>query len=292
MKKALLLVGAAWLLTRGCSTATAPLKIATFNIERFGADEKHTDLRRLTALVAEISPDVLAVQEIEDPARFSRFVERLGGDGRHYRLALSECGGGAGMRVGFVYDADRVRLDGVAEYPELDPRREGACTRGERPGLVGRFGFGDQRFALVAVHLMAYADEEFAMKRRNQWRRAFELTDGLRAAGWPVAILGDTNSTGWLNDRHGERTFIRDEARRHNLRVITDNLECSEYFVKDERLQPSMLDHVVASADFPARRAATVNGFCARLECRGVAVRDAPSDFWQVSDHCPVSVSR
>ncbi len=266
-----------------------PLRIATFNIERFGADEKPTDIARLIDLVDELAPDVLAVQEIEHPARFARVVERLGRGGRRYALALSRCGGGSGMRVGFVYDPARVQLESVSEYPELDPRGEGACSRGERPGLVGRFVRDGRGFALLTVHLAAHGDEEFAMKRRAQWRRAIEIVGELRAAGLPAAILGDTNSTGWRDDRHGERTFIADQLARAGLRLITGELACSEYYEHDGRLQPSMLDHVAVTPDFPLG-AAAVHGYCARLACRAVDASDAPADFRRVSDHCPVSV--
>jgi endonuclease/exonuclease/phosphatase family metal-dependent hydrolase len=292
------LAAAALLVRRACTrtpAASAPaadaraLRIATFNIERFGAVEKDTDLGRLITLVDDLAPDVLAVQEIEHPGRFARVVERLGRGRRTYALALSRCGGASEMRVGFVYDTARVRLDGVDEYPELDPRGEGACSRGERPGLVGRFtrtGDGGGRFALLAVHLAARGDEEFAMKRRAQWRRAVEIIAALRM---PAAMLGDTNSTGWRDDRHGERTFIHDLVTRAGLRLATDGLDCSEYYEHDGRLEPSMLDHVVTTRDF-ALAGATVHGYCARLGCRAVDAREAPVDYRRVSDHCPVSV--
>ena len=257
-----------------------PPRIATFNIERFGAPEKRTDDTRLVALLDSLDADVLAVQEIEDPRRLARVVERLG-----RRYALSQCGGASGMRVGFVYDPARVELESVREYPELDPRGEGACTRGERPGLVGRFSSASGRFALLAVHLAARGDEEFANKRRAQWRRAIEIVSSLDV---PAAILGDTNSTGWLDDKYGERSFIEGLLRAANLRLVTGELGCSEYWEHDGRLEPSLLDHIAVTAGFPAR-AAAVHGYCAQLACRAIDAARAPDDYRAISDHCPVT---
>src|SRR2546430_10988746 len=80
---------AVWALRPTRHEAAAPLRLATFNIERFGSDEKETDLERLVVLVDELDPDVLAVQEIEHPAKFARVVERLGRGPRRYPCARS-----------------------------------------------------------------------------------------------------------------------------------------------------------------------------------------------------------
>jgi endonuclease/exonuclease/phosphatase family metal-dependent hydrolase len=268
---------------RSCACSDAPLRLATFNIERFGAPEKRTDTDRLVAILGGLDADVIAVQEIEDPAQLERVAARLG----RYTAAVSRCGGGSNMRVGFLYDGARMRVESLHEYPELDPRGEGACTRGDRPGLLARFvSSGGEHFALLAVHLTAHADEEFARKRRSQWRRAIAIA---RDAGVPTAILGDTNSTGWLDDRHGEHRFIEEELAGAGMKLLTGKLACSEYFTRDQRLVPSMLDHVAVTAGFPASRAA-LHGYCRELACREIPAGDAPSDFAQVSDHCPVSV--
>jgi endonuclease/exonuclease/phosphatase family metal-dependent hydrolase len=194
------------------------------------------------------------------------------------------------MRVGFLYDRERLAAGDIREYPELDPRGEGACSRGERPGLLVRFTpRGGAPFALLTVHLAARGDEEFARKRRSQWRRAISIAEAEHARGVPTAILGDTNSTGWLDDRHGERSFIEGELARAQMTLVTAALPCSEYFARDERLIPSMLDHVAATRGFPAARA-TLHGYCRELACREIGARDAPPDYSRVSDHCPVSV--
>jgi endonuclease/exonuclease/phosphatase family metal-dependent hydrolase len=281
VRRFLLALAGLFLLYRACGKHEAPLRIATFNIERFGDPEKRTDTARLVEILGGLSADVIAVQEIEDPSRLERVAAKLG-----LRMALSRCGGASEMRVGFLYDPKKLRLESLHEYPELDPNGEGACTRGERPGLLARFEVNERSFALLAIHLAARGDEEFATKRRSQWRRAIAIATSQSV---PTAILGDTNSTGWLDDRHGERSFIEEQLGKANMSLLTAALPCSEYFVRDDRLTPSMLDHVAVTAGFPASRA-TVHGYCRELACREVPAREAPRDYARVSDHCPVTV--
>ena len=111
------------------------LRLATFNIREYGVPP--TDDRRLAKLLAGLDADVIAVQEIQAPARFAALVGGLRVPGRRYAFVPSRCGGRLGMHVGFVYDAARVKLAGTPrEFPELDPEAEdeGACGDGDRPG--------------------------------------------------------------------------------------------------------------------------------------------------------------
>jgi endonuclease/exonuclease/phosphatase family metal-dependent hydrolase len=269
------------------------LRIATFNIERFGDDDKVTDLPKLVALLDTLDADVIAVQEIVDPALFARTVEKMRVEGRDYRLSLSRCGGQSRMRVGFIYDAKRVSLSDTVEFPELDPGGEGRCTLGERPGLLGKFTIGDSPFELLAVHLAARGDEEHAMKRRKQWERALQIVAGRRKTSTrAIAILGDTNSTGYLDDRFGERTFLEQKLKEADLVLRTAEVPCSTYWRPDDgdTLAPSMLDHFAATPNFPARGEARVHGYCAETKCRPLDLDESPKERHTVSDHCPVSV--
>jgi endonuclease/exonuclease/phosphatase family metal-dependent hydrolase len=273
-------------------THQAPLRIATFNIECFGGRDrdrggaKYTDDDRLLELVRSLDADVMAVQEIESPARLDRLVGRLGS----YRVALSRCGGASGMRVGFLYRPERVAFDGIDEFPELDPDGRGRCDRGERPGLLGRFRDGDRRFELLAVHLAARADEEHQALRRAQWRRALAILARRRAAGAAVGLLGDTNSTGFSDEGSRERQFIDQQLAAAGLELRTRALGCSEYFHERGQLRPSMLDHVALSPDFPVAGAAALRGYCAEAACRPLGAVPPPRDYAEVSDHCPVVV--
>ncbi len=273
---------------RGCQ---AELRVGTYNIRRFGKEP--TDLARLTAIVRETGADVLAVQEIERAPALEDLAARLSTGGRSFRVRLSACGGASGMHVGFLYDETRARLIASRELPELDPTGAGACSTGERPGLAVTFAEarGGRAFTLLAVHLVAGGGSDRQQRRRAQWQLAHAAARALEADGLgPVAILGDTNSTGFLDDRGGERGFIEDAAERAHMEVVTRGLGCSEYYGPLEQggpLVPSLLDHVVASRSL-AHASARVHGHCAALGCK--PVHTAPRDHATVSDHCPVTV--
>src|SRR5579871_6584266 len=126
------------------------LRVATFNIELYGWRDKRTDDERLVRLLESLDADVIAVQEIADPVRFNAVVGRMRGE---RRFVSSACGGRSGLRVGFVWDASRVALDGVREFPELAPDGDGGCDIGDRPGLLGAFSDGKDHFELLVVHL-------------------------------------------------------------------------------------------------------------------------------------------
>jgi len=282
-----LLVGLALLALR--PAAPAP-RLATYNIRRFGVEA--TDLDRLVSLLRRVDADVVAVQEIQDRALFERLRDRLSAaSGRRYRAVLSRCGGKSEMQVGFLWDARAITLLGTREYPELTGPDEGRCHTGERAALLGEFDAGGRRLSLLVLHLKAGGEAEDARRRRGQWERAFAIADALRADGTrELAILGDTNSTGYLDNRHGERDFIRARAADHALTVITHPLDCSEYFHREGGgLTPSLLDHLVATPGLLQARSVRVHGFCAELACAPQPPGQDPPEFATVSDHCPVS---
>jgi hypothetical protein len=128
-------------------------------------------------------------------------------------------------------------------------------------------------------------------RRKKQWRDAHAIAKELGAekGGGAVAILGDTNSTGFLDDRGGERTFILEEAEKNGLEVTTRKLDCSEYWGPIEgKLRPSLLDHVVATPSMGRRGSVRLHGYCEKLSCAPTPTR--PSDYDKVSDHCPVTL--
>ncbi len=284
---ALVLVLGLGVLALKCSHT--PLRVATYNIRRFGVEP--TDLDRLTRLLTRVDADVIAVQEIQDLTRFEQLRARLSTGARRYRTVLARCGGKSEMFVGFLYDQRRVTLRETREYPELQGPGEGRCHSGERAALLGVFERDGELLHLLVMHLTAGGDADKAAKRRDQWQRALAIADDLRDHGAAkVAILGDTNSTGYLDNRHGERDYIRGRAADHALEVVTHPLPCSEYFHPEQGgLQPSLLDHVVATRSLATPRSATVHGFCAELECRPQPPGQDPPEFATVSDHCPVS---
>jgi endonuclease/exonuclease/phosphatase family metal-dependent hydrolase len=258
------------------------LRVGTYNIRRFGIEP--TDMDRLARVIERADVDVLAVQEIQDEAKLRALASRLG----RYKVALSRCGGRSAMRIGFLYDDTKVALERTDEYPELDPDRRGDCA-GERPGFVGVFRSGSRTIDLLAVHFLPGGDREKMARRKEQWENVHRIVAALRAAGAEVIVLGDVNATGYLDDAHGERTFIDERATEAGLGVATSTLACSEYSRRpDGVLGPNLLDHVVATPRTVAPWSVGVRGYCAELRC-APHPGDPPPEFARVSDHCPVT---
>ena len=208
---------------------SSSLRLATYNIQEFG--RRATDEARLAELLRGLDADVIAVQEIQDPDRFERLLGAIRAPGREYALALSQCGGKRAMHVGFVYDSRRVKLAATREFPELDPDGEGTCHDGDRPGLLGDFLIRGKRFGLLVVHLAAGREQVAA--RQAQWERALSILRRQRAEGGPpMGIIGDVNSTGFLDDDQGERTLLLARLQEARMRLLTDRLGCSEYYEK------------------------------------------------------------
>lgn len=271
------------------------MRVATYNIRFLGRDP--TDLDRVRAIVREVDPAVLAIEEVVRDEPVHELARSLSVGGRDYRASVAECGGRSGLRVAFVYDASRVRWRGVREFAAMEPDGEGACSTGDRPALAGTFArigasADEADTTLVALHLAARAEPERVEQRRAQWRRLFAIRARLEREGHTrVLLLGDTNSTGWRDDAQGERTFIEDEAARAGMSVATGALSCSEYYRTGDRTwDPSMLDHVVAPRGAVVEGSARVHGYCAELACERWSGGAPPAEYTHASDHCPVSV--
>jgi endonuclease/exonuclease/phosphatase family metal-dependent hydrolase len=272
------------------------LRVGTFNVQQLG--KRATDMDRLAAIVGDLDVDVLAVEEVQDDSRVDDLARRLSRGARRYRAVVSSCGGKSAMRIAFLYDEERVSLREKREYPELDPGRGGRCRDGERPGFLGVFRprgdtTDDHALSLLAVHMHRGGDPKDVAERKKQWQRAYAIVEALRKDGArSVAILGDTNSTGYLDNDHGERDFVDGEARRAGMRVATDDLRCSEYWPEtDDTLAPSLLDHVVATPGLIGLSGTHVGGYCAAARCKPLDAQHPPADYTSVSDHCPVTLT-
>lgn len=285
---AALLLGAVAL--RGCLPAS-PLRVATFNIRRFG--EEPTDMAHLKAMIEGLDAGIIAVQEIMSVARLDELARALQASGKPYRVALSRCAGRGEMRVGFLYDERRATLRSTREFRELLPDGEGGCNDGDRPGLLGVFEAGGEPLHALVVHLKAGDEPSSLERRRLQWGRVLQIVQGLQRDGARrVVVLGDTNSTGFLDNHNKERDLIDDVARQGKLSIATGQLACSEYYKKSPgQASPSLLDHILVSDGKFDPASVSVHAHCAELSCQPTPLSRMPASYHQVSDHCPITLS-
>lgn len=283
---ALGLVVAAPLLGRGC--LGGELRMATYNLRHFGAEAK--DMDRLAGILETIDVDVLAVQEVRKPEQLEKLASDLSGLRRAYRAVSSECAGRRGMHVGFLYDTRKVTLKKTREFRELLPE-EGGCSGGDRPGLLGVFEAGGKEVHALVVHLKAGGNDEEFRQRKEQIGRLRRLVAVLRTEGaGRIVLLGDLNTTGFLENERGERDLIEEAARQEGLAVATGGLRCTEYYRKDRRrMEPSLLDHVLVSGDALVPSSVEVHAHCAELQCAPRQPDTMPPSYTDVSDHCPVT---
>ena len=92
------------------TSALAKLKVASYNIRNFDYDERSrvsTNKDHLFTTINQMSPDFMAVQEINRAQIFTRFIKKH--FGKKYGVALSKCGGAHGQKLGFVYNKSKFR---------------------------------------------------------------------------------------------------------------------------------------------------------------------------------------
>ena len=291
----LLLLGA--MLLFGLRSCSAPdLRIGTFNIRTFG---HKTDRVRLTEILSALDADVIAIQEISDVQALRALAAELSAKtSRSYQAVSSDCGGKQRLHLGFLFDKSRASLDSVREFPELREDRSGSCFDGDRTGLLGSFSsrgrlsFRSTKTHLLTVHFPAGADFEQAQNRQLSLQRALRILASLRQSGTDrLVLLGDLNTTGYVDDQYGERSAVHRQLEQAGIKPLTDDLSCSAYWRPTWRSPylPGKLDHIFATGSLKTAAAPSVQGFCATLGCQPST--RVPPDFDAVSDHCPVVVT-
>lgn len=279
---------------RSCGTGPA-LRVGTFNIEKFG-QRTNLDLAELTTLLSSADRDVLALQEIQDAGLLQVLAAQLSArTGRRYQSVLSQCGGRSQMHVGFLYDAERLRLEGTHEFPEMIEDRSGNCSTGDRAGLLATFSLGRwfsrRSYSLLVVHFPALGTPQRAAERRVFWQRALGIARRFQKGGAErLLLLGDVNSTGYLDNSHNERDNIHSYVEGAGLKVLTPHLGCTAYWLPEggRAYSASHLDHIIASEAVAIEGPPRVLGYCPALKC--APVKTMPKGFHSVSDHCPVVV--
>jgi endonuclease/exonuclease/phosphatase family metal-dependent hydrolase len=174
-----------------------------------------TKLAALAAVITELDPVLLGVQEVGDPEALKDLAGMLGDD---WHVALSEHADGRGIRVGFLSRAEPTVLADTAGFPApLRPVQvddSGATVAAAGRGVLA-VEVGDEPLRVAVCHLksklLSYPGGRFHPRDEGErarygayalYRRAAEAT-ALRALadelldgdgrGRDVAVLGDLN---------------------------------------------------------------------------------------------------
>jgi endonuclease/exonuclease/phosphatase family metal-dependent hydrolase len=298
--------------------------VATWNLENLylpGGDFGPRDdaayqakLDALAATIGAIGPDVLAVQEVGDPAALDDLTDRVGGT---WHVALSEQPDERGIRVGF---ASRLAIDRVEELRRFPDRLAAVQVEdgGETTVEMGRGGLaiGAGGVDLVTCHLksklLSYPGGRFNPRDEGERARYGAYALYLRAAevvtvreradellpDRAVVVLGDLNdevqaaTTQVLLGPPGseigtpgfERPDAGDARRLWNLAPL---IPAERRFTRIYRGRHELIDHVLVSHALVDRvvRVDTTTSALPSITDDPSARRDAPG-----SDHAPVIV--
>ena len=287
------------------------LRVGAWNIRWFprgcspseSCPENATDIDWLACTIAWMDVDLLAVQEIlESPTAvqaMNRMRSRLDTLTRgSWQIDLSDCGDATTQRLGFLWNAGRIRLDARADSCQLNGAApEGSCTDpcagNLRPGRYARARratSGGADLHILAAHL------DSGIKNSDYQRRriATERLPFLEIGGFPLlesdgdlVVLGDLNTMGREEPppiSAAREIEILDSDLAPGFTRLIPQFQCSHYF----QGRGGLLDHIVVSTamqeDGPGAR---LTGYCAVERCAPIQ-GNMPAAYERLSDHCPI----
>jgi len=253
----------------GLGVAAGPsASLVTWNVESFpltgGA------VAQAAGIIAELAPDLLALQEIRDPQAFDDLLAALPA----YDGVLNVDPGGY-LRLGLLHRRERVV---VSDVETLFPDDWYAFPR---PPLKARVTITDAEpvdFLAVVIHLKAQLDAQSEARRRA----ACEVLDDWVAeqlASGPepdVVLLGDFNDK--LTDPPQWNVFTTFLDQPDQYRFLTQGLaDAGQYTYIPFK---SMIDHVLVTTDLLDEIGPGTT------EVLALEIGDA--DYGQLTDHRPV----
>ncbi|MBN8730268.1 MAG: endonuclease/exonuclease/phosphatase family protein, partial [Acidobacteria bacterium] len=226
------------------------LTLATFNLRRFFDDRDDAGVsdpvltpeafeRRLTKTALHItnllhSPDILAVQEVDNLNALEQLARKLGASWRAY---VQEGNDSSGIDVGFLVNTARVTVQSVTQLEKVDPIHD-------RPPLLLRATSQGVAVAVLTVHqrsLINAGDAAVRQKRQAQADAVARIAAGLHAEN--AVILGDFNAHPF-DDGNGAMLQPLLDAGYVRLGSRLP-IEVGYTYIEDGQLQE--LDHVFVS---------------------------------------------
>jgi endonuclease/exonuclease/phosphatase family metal-dependent hydrolase len=232
----------------------ASLRIASWNIHKGIGTDRRRDLRRTTAVIAEIAPDLMTLQEADN--RFGTRAGLLDLDHLHAQTGLRPLPTGLdGPSHGWHGNVILCR-----EAQLLDHHRLSLPGLEPRGALITDLDIGHGRLRVVAVHLALLRSF-----RRAQARAILDLLNRLRPL--PTLLMGDLNE--WKN---GPRTPLADLASHFILPAAVNSFPTRRPFLPLDRMMTSAESRLsdLRAHDTPlARRASDHLPLTARLHLPG-----------------------
>ena len=164
--------------------------VATYNVHRGRGPFGLFRPSRIAAVLAEIRPDVIALQEAQHYLRPGRDMLDFAHIQRELGLRLlrvQDCPGQSGWRSNVVLVRDDARIT----FGPFGLRLGGLEPRG---GIVAELDLGEGPFRLLACHLSIGA-----ARRGLQATRLLQAAQSGSGADLPTLLLGDLNE--WRQDR-------------------------------------------------------------------------------------------
>lgn len=280
----------------------AGVRLASYNIRNFDYDYRsdiHTNKQHLVNQIVEMKPDIMAVQEINETEKFETMIDR------HFNgkmgTVLSECGGSAGQKLGFVYNTEKFKLVNFTEDLRTadvnnSHHLQASCHSGSRPLAIGTFKKIDngETFLAISVHLKAGSHAKSIKKRFKQMEIIKKVVAEYKELGINnYVIMGDFNSTEYIKKKSKSHKNFKKSVNQMSAVNLANNLSCTSYWWggRDDMTQyPSILDHIIVSENLANGKSPKIkaHGHCAKLKCQATPEFNMGISFEEVSDHCPV----
>jgi len=253
--------------------------------------QSDTDETALLDILEKLDFDVLAVEEINDTARFDDVLARLGTrTGRAYQSVYSLAWDHP-QHTGIIVRKDRLRIESPKVHGEIATRptmRAGLSARivSTKPGGVD--------FGMLVLHLASGDSVGRATFRAEQARFAGRAVAERQAelGDRDFVVVGDMNTAREAQELPAFDTAMGETS---GLTRQVSDLACSTYYTKGPQnpvLQPSYIDNVYFASmeEHDTSVPVTVGAHCFERSCQPFESDSAEhgTSYWSVSDHCPV----
>lgn len=253
----------------GTAPQAMPLSVMTWNIRTFPL--QNDTVERVREIILQQNPDVLAIQEIEDPNAFAELDTLL----PQYEGVLNEDAGGF-LRVGLFTKRGRVTTSEVATL------YTGNWYAFPRPPLKARITAdgGAYDFVAVVLHLKAKGDAESQDRRREACETLDTWVQNQIASGVDTEfmLLGDFNDE--LTDAANTNVFSAFLDKPDSYTFLTEAVAIDNGFTYVPL--KSMIDHVLITHDLLDEYGIGTTEI--------VRLDDSVGNYNDISDHIPVKV--